>query len=260
VSTGVSTQFIPPGPEDFNLPPIIPGVDWFTKPVLVAALSVVVILWFFWGASHKAEIVPSKLQFAGELGYNFVRNSIARDAIGSQEYMKYVPYLCGLFFFILLNNVAATIPLIQFPTFSHVGWAYSAAILTWLIYNGVGIRKHGFLGYLRHQTMPPGVPWWLMPLMIPIEFISNIVVRPISLSLRLFANMFAGHILLLVFVLGGEYLVFHSGSIALGGVGILTFLMGFAIAGLELFVQAIQAYIFVVLTASYIGSAIAEDH
>jgi F-type H+-transporting ATPase subunit a len=260
VSTGVSTQFIPPGPEDFNLPPIIPGVDWFTKPVLVAALSVIVILWFFWGASHKAEIVPSKLQFAGELGYNFVRNSIARDAIGSQDYMKYVPYLCGLFFFILLNNVAATIPLIQFPTFSHVGWAYAAAILSWLIYNGVGIRKHGFLGYLRHQTMPAGVPWWLMPLMIPIEFISNILVRPVSLSLRLFANMFAGHILLLVFVLGGEYMVFETGNIALGGVGIITFLMGLAIAGLELFVQAIQAYIFVVLTAQYIGSAIAEDH
>jgi F-type H+-transporting ATPase subunit a len=260
VSAGVSTQFVPPGPEDFNLPPIIPGVDWFTKPVLVAALSVIVILWFFWGASHKAEIVPSKLQFAGELGYNFVRNSIARDAIGSHEYMKYVPYLCGLFYFILLNNVAATVPLIQFPTFSHVGWAYSAAILSWLIYNAVGIRKHGFLGYLKHQTMPAGVPLWLMPLMIPIEFISNILVRPVSLSLRLFANMFAGHILLLVFVLGGQYMVFESGNIALGGVGIITFLMGLAIAGLELFVQAIQAYIFVVLTAQYIGSAIAEDH
>ena len=203
---------------------------------------------------------PSKLQFAGELGYNFVRNSIARDAIGSQEYMKYVPYLCGLFFFILLNNVAATIPLIQFPTFSHVGWAYAAAILSWLIYNAVGIKKHGFLGYLKHQTMPAGVPWWLLWLMIPIEFISNILVRPVSLSLRLFANMFAGHILILVFVLGGEYMLFHSGNIALGGVGIITFLMGLAIAGLELFVQAIQAYIFVVLTASYIGSAIAEDH
>jgi F-type H+-transporting ATPase subunit a len=260
VSAGVSTQFVPPGPEDFNLPPIIPGVDWFTKPVLVAFLSVIVILWFFWAASRKAEIVPSKLQFVGELGYNFVRNSIARDAIGSHEYMKYVPYLCGLFYFILLNNVAATIPLIQFPTFSHIGWAYAAAIMTWLIYNGVGIQKHGFLGYLKHQTMPAGVPVWLMPLMIPIEFISNILVRPVSLSLRLFANMFAGHILILVFVLGGEYMLFHTGSILLGGVGIITFLMGLAIAGLELFVQAIQAYIFVVLTAQYIGSAIAEDH
>jgi F-type H+-transporting ATPase subunit a len=96
--------------------------------------------------------------------------------------------------------------------------------------------------------------------MIPIEFISNILVRPVSLSLRLFANMFAGHILILVFVLGGEYMLFHTGSILLGGVGIITFLMGLAIAGLELFVQAIQAYIFVVLTAQYIGSAIAEDH
>ncbi len=99
-----------------------------------------------------------------------------------------------------------------------------------------------------------------MPLMIPIEFISNILVRPISLSLRLFANMFAGHILLLVFVLGGEYMVLHSGSIAIGGVGIITLLMALAIAGLELFVQAIQAYIFVVLTAQYIGSAIADEH
>jgi F-type H+-transporting ATPase subunit a len=260
VIAGVSTEFNPPGPEDFTLPPIFSGVEWFTKPILVAALSVVVILWFFWASSRKAAVVPSKLQFAGELSYNFVRNSIARDTIGSQEHMKYVPYLLGLFFFILLNNVAATVPLIQFPTFSHIGWAYSAAILSWVIYNFVGIRKHGFLGYLRHQTMPAGVPLWLMPLMIPIEFISNILVRPVSLSLRLFANMFAGHILLLVFVLGGEYLIFEAGSIALGGVGIITLLMGLAIAGLELFVQVIQAYIFVVLSAQYIGSAIAEDH
>jgi F-type H+-transporting ATPase subunit a len=260
VSAGVSTEFIPPGPQNFDTPPIFNGVDWFTKPVLVAALSVIVIVWFFWGASRKAAIVPSKLQFAGEMGYNFVRNSIARDAIGSQQYMKYVPYLCGLFFFILLNNVAASIPLIQFPTFSHVGWAYAAAVMSWLIFNTVGIRKHGFFGYLKLQTMPAGVPLWLMPLMIPIEFISNILVRPVSLSLRLFANMFAGHILMLVFVLGGEYMVFESGNILIGGVGVLTFLMALPIAGLELFVQAIQAYIFVVLTAQYIGSAIADEH
>jgi F-type H+-transporting ATPase subunit a len=260
VIAGVSTEFIPPGPESFDLPPIFSGVEWFTKPILVATLSVIVIVWFFWGASRKAAIVPSKLQFAGELGYNFVRNSIARDAIGSQEHMKYVPYLCGLFFFILLNNVAASVPLIQFPTFSHVGWAYVAAVMSWVIYNAVGIRKHGAWGYFKHQTMPAGVPLWLMPLMIPIEFISNILVRPVSLSLRLFANMFAGHILLLVFVLGGEYMLLHSGSIAIGGVGIITLLMALAIAGLELFVQAIQAYIFVVLTAQYIGSAIADDH
>ena len=260
MTAGVPTEFIAPGPQSFDTPPIIDGLDWFTKPVLVAALSVVVIVWFYWGASRKAAIVPSRLQFAGELGYNFVRNSIARDAIGSAEFMKYVPYLCGLFYFILVNNVAATIPLVQFPTFSHAGWAYVAAMMTWVIYNGAGIRKHGVLGYLKLQTMPPGVPWWLLWLMIPIEFISNILVRPISLSLRLFANMFAGHILLLVFVLGGQYMVFESGKIALVGVGVITFVMGIAIAGLELFVQGIHAYIFVILTAQYIGSAIADEH
>jgi F-type H+-transporting ATPase subunit a len=260
VIAGVATEFTPPGPGDFNLPPIFEGVEWFTKPVLVATLSVLVIVLFFWAASRKAAVVPSRLQFSGELAYNFVRNSIARDAIGSQEYMKYVPYLVGLFFFIMMNNVAASIPLVQFPTFSHVGWAYAAAALSWIIFNTVGIRKHGFLGYLKHQTMPAGVPIWLMPLMIPIEFISNILVRPVSLSLRLFANMFAGHILLLVFVLGGEYMLLESGSIAIGGIGIVTLLMGLAIAGLELFVQLIQAYIFTVLTAQYIGSAIAEEH
>ena len=259
MAAGVTTEeFVPPGPKDFDLPGLF-GIDWLTKPVLVAALTVIVIAWFFLAASRKSAVVPGKLQFAGELGYNFVRNSIARDTIGSAEHMKYVPYLVALFFFILLNNVAATVPFIQFPTFSHIGWAYAAAILSWLIYNGVGIRKHGFLGYFKHQTMPAGVPVWLMPLMIPIEFISNILVRPVSLSLRLFANMFAGHILLLVFVLGGEHLLLHT-NVPLGGVGVITLLMGLAIAGLELFVQAIQAYIFVVLTAQYIGSAIAEEH
>ena len=258
---GVPTEeFVPPGPEDFELPPIFEGVEWFTKPVLVASLSVVVVIWFFWTASRRSAVVPGRLQFAGELAYNFVRNSIARDQIGSREHMKYVPYLAGVFFFILVNNVAASVPFVQFPTFSHVGWAYAIAAMSWLLYNAVGIRKHGFFGYFKHQTMPSGVPGWLMPLMIPIEFISNILVRPVSLSLRLFANMFAGHILLLVFVLGGEYMLLHSGSIVLGGIGVLTLLMGLAIAGLELFVQAIQAYIFTVLTAQYIGSAIAEEH
>jgi F-type H+-transporting ATPase subunit a len=260
VIAGVPTEFTPPGPESFDLPPIIDGVPWLTKPVLVAALSVIVIIWFFYGAARKSAVVPSKLQFTGELAYNFVRNSIARDAIGSQDYMKYVPYLCGLFFFVLLNNLAGSIPFIQFPTFSHAGWAYIAAIMSWVIYNVAGIRRHGAWGYFKLQTMPAGVPVWLMPLMIPIEFISNILVRPISLSLRLFANMFAGHLLLGVFVIGGEYLIFESGKILLGGVGIVTLIMGIAIAGLEVFVQAIQAYIFVVLTAQYIGSAIADEH
>ena len=82
-----------------------------------------------------------------------------------------------------------------------------------MIYNGVGIAKHGFFGYLKHTTLPSGVPGFMWPLIIPLEFVSNIIVRPVTLSLRLFANMFAGHLLVLVFVLGGEYLLLHAESI-----------------------------------------------
>ena len=132
--------------------------------------------------------------------------------------------------------------------------------LVWVVYNGVGIAKHGPLGYLKHTALPSGVPWFMWPLIIPLEFFSNIIVRPVTLSLRLFANMFAGHLLVLVFVLGGEYLLLHSDSIVNKVAGVVAWIFSMAIFGLEIFVQSLQAFIFTVLTAHYISSAAAEEH
>jgi F-type H+-transporting ATPase subunit a len=132
--------------------------------------------------------------------------------------------------------------------------------MVWVIYNGVGISKHGFFGYLRHTSLPSGVPAFMWPLIIPLEFVSNIIVRPITLSLRLFANMFAGHLLILVFILGGEYLLLHSSSIINKTAGVVSLIVSMAIFGLEIFVQSLQAFIFTVLTAQYISSAAAEEH
>ena len=86
-----------------------------------------------------------------------MRNGLARDIIGSRDFMRFTPYLAALFFFILTNNLFGTIPFIQFPTFSRAGMAYALAGLSWVIYNAVGIRKHGVLGYLKLQTVPSGV-------------------------------------------------------------------------------------------------------
>ena len=127
--------------------------------------------------------------------------------------------------------------------------------MVWVVYNGVGIAKHGFFGYLKPPRCPPGVPVFMWPLIIPLEFFSNIIVRPITLSLRLFANMFAGHLLVLVFVLGGEYLLLHSESIINKTAGVVALIFSMAIFGLEIFVQSLQAFIFTVLTAQYIASA-----
>src|SRR5690606_27037856 len=101
------------------------------------------------------------------------------------------------------------------------------ALVTWVIYNTVGVMKHGVVGYLKHETVPAGVPGWILPLLVPLEFLSNIIVRPITLALRLFATMFAGHLLLILFSLGAEYLLLHYSPQALGiTAGVFSALLG----------------------------------
>ncbi len=250
--------YTPPGVENFHLPSI-PGVPWLDKYMLQAIVSFFLIMGFWLVMSRKTALVPGKAQYIGEMAYMFVRNSIARDTIG-HDFRKWVPLLIALFSFVLVNNLWGVFPLTLLPTASHVGWAYGLAGLVWLIYNGIGIGKWGPIGYLKHATIPPGVPKWMWPIIIPLEFLSNIIVRPATLSLRLFANMFAGHLLVLVFVLGGEYLLLHSAPVFNKVAGVVSLLFSLVIFGLELFVQSLQAYIFTMLTAQYISSATAEEH
>ncbi|MBM7790552.1 F0F1 ATP synthase subunit A [Tenggerimyces flavus] len=249
--------FTPPGPSDFQLPALFLGV---TKPMILLVLAAALVAVFFVASSRRAAVVPGKMQYAGEMAYGFVRNSIARDVIGSHDFLKFVPYLVALFFFILVNNVFGLVPFIQFPTFSHVGFVYPLAILTWLVYNGVGIARKGFVGYLNHQTVPAGIKGPMLLLLIPLEFASNILVRPVTLALRLFANMFAGHMVIVLFALGGEYLLLHTDQILYKPVGIIAWVLMIVLSFLELLVQVLQAYIFTLLTANYISGALAEDH
>ena len=136
---------------------------------------------------------------------------------------------------------------------------YGLAGLSWVIYNAVGIKKHGFAGYMHLQCVPAGIKGPILLLLVPLEFMSNLVVRPITLALRLFANMFAGHLLLILFALGGEYLLVH-GSALVKPVGILAWLLFIAVAFLELLVQFLQAYVFTLLNAMYISGALADEH
>jgi F-type H+-transporting ATPase subunit a len=261
--------FTPPGPGDFNLPPLGPDNTFeflgqtmylgLTKPILQLVLAAVLVFWFFYAASKKRAMVPSKLQYVGEAGYGWVRNEIGRDIIGSHDFMRFVPYLVTLFFFILVNNFFGSIPFIQFPTLSRVGMVYALAGMSWVIYNAVGIKKHGFAGYAKLQTVPAGIHGPMLLLLVPLEFLSNIVVRPITLSLRLFANMLAGHLLILLFAVGGEYLLVH-GSMLVKPVGILAWLLFIAISFLEILIQFLQAYVFVLLNAMYIQGALADEH
>ncbi|MDP3969783.1 MAG: F0F1 ATP synthase subunit A [Nocardioides sp.] len=251
-------SFTPPGPADFNLPPVFGEV---TKPMILLTLSAVFIFVLTYAMARRAAIVPGRLQFAGEVVYGGVRNTIARDNIGSEHYMRFVPYLFSLFLFVLVNNYFGLIPLLQFPSFSRSGMAYGLALLSWLLYNGVGMWKHGFLGYLKHTCIPAGVSGLMLVIIVPLEFFSNILVRPVTLALRLFANMFAGHLLLILFALGGEYLLFEANASVMNIFGgVMSFVMFFGITVLELLVMFLQAYVFTLLTAMYVGGAVADEH
>lgn len=240
----------------FELGPLFAGV---TKPMLLALLSAVLILGFMVAAARRSAVVPGRLQFAGEAAYGFVRNSIARDQIGSEHFMKFVPYLFSLFLFIVVNNYFGIIPVVQFPTMGRIGYIIPLALASWLIFIGAGMWKHGVLGYLKHQTVPQGVPAWILVVLVPLEFISNIIVRPFTLTLRLFGNMFAGHILLALFATGAAYLISTGEPINVVG-GVLSFVLGILVSFLELIVMFLQAYVFTLLSSMYIGEAIADEH
>jgi F-type H+-transporting ATPase subunit a len=128
-----------------------------------------------------------------------------------------------------------------------------------VVYNGVGIKRHGFIGYLKHTCIIDAAPWWLRyTILVVIEFVSNIIVRPITLTVRLSANFIAGHFLLAI-VFAGTYF-FVTNGVATWPLAAVTFPLAVVLVGFEVFVAILQAFIFSILSASYIGQALAEEH
>jgi F-type H+-transporting ATPase subunit a len=250
-------EFQPPGVGDFFLPPIFGSV---TKPMVLVVLSVIIIAAFFLIAARNLKVVPGKFQFLAEGIYDFSRNGITREQIGAKEFRPYVPLILTLFTFVLVNNIFGIIPIIQFPTFSHIGFPLALSVLVvYPVYHISGIRKYGIGGYLKKELFPPGIPKPIYFLLTPIEIFTKFFMNPITLAIRVFAAMFAGHLILLVFTIGGEYLLLEASG-WLKPASAVAFAMAIAMTFLEAFIQVIQAYIFALLSAGYIGTALAADH
>jgi F-type H+-transporting ATPase subunit a len=242
--------------DAFAFGPIFHIGPWgVTKPELIMALCVLVIVGFFWAAFSKPKLVPRGVQNIGELGVLFVRDQILRPMIGKRG-DGYLPYLVTLFFFIWIMNLMEIIPAAQFPVPARIGFVWVLVAITWLTYMSVGIRAKGPIGFFA-KMIPPGVPWWILWLLAPIIWLSDIFVRPFTLGVRLFANMFAGHLLLLVFYLSTWYFVSASFGLvyAAGSLAMVVILTGF-----EMLIQFLQAFIFTMLTAFYIGDSIETAH
>lgn len=254
-----SSEFHSPGPADFELPPLFGEGTFFTKPMLIIVLGTVAVGAFYYFAARRQSLVPGKLQFAGEGIYGFVRNQIANDAIG-REGIKYVPYLATLFSFIAVLNISGIIPVLQFPATAKIAIPLFLAVISWVIYNYVGIKRQGFAGYFKGMMFPPGVPKAIYPLLAPLELFSTFIVRPFTLTLRLTFNMFAGHLVLLLTILGGEYLITEMQGVVGFAAGGVSLLFSIVLTFFEGFVQLLQAYVFTLLSAIYIGGALTHEH
>jgi F-type H+-transporting ATPase subunit a len=255
-------QFHPPTTKDFVWDCWGPSLNIFGLELCLNFITFLVLLGFllflafFFFALRKPRTVPGKMQSLAEVGISFVRENIAVQMIG-QEADKFMPLLATLFFAIFFWNIFEVVPGINFSSNSRIAFPLVMAIIAWVTYNGVGIARKGFGGYMKHVLLPPGAPAWLYPLLVPIEFITQIIIRPITLSVRLWANFLAGHFLLAVFFLG-TIAMLQGGFTAIFAP--FSFAIAVALVGFEIFVSGLQAFIFAILTASYIGGAMAEEH
>jgi F-type H+-transporting ATPase subunit a len=234
------------------------GAFAVTRSSIVMLLSVVLISAALLAVTKRLAVVPGKGQFITEGLYGFVRNGVARDVIGSRDFLRFVPLLFTMFVLILVNNLFGVIPPVQFPTMSRIGFPVALTLVTFAVYHLVGIRKKGLGGYFA-GLLPAGLPGWIKPFMFFLELITFFVTRPLTLAMRLFANMFAGHMLLLVFILGGEYMLLHGEGIV-PAASFASFLLGIVMTFFEILVQFLQAYVFVLLSAFYIAGSLADEH
>jgi len=223
------------------------GIDAsFTNSALFMVIAAAVITLFTLYAMRRRALVPTRMQSVAELSYEFVANMV-RDNVGTDG-MKYFPFIFTLFMFVLALNMLGMLPY-SFTVTSHIIVTFALAAFVFLGVTAIGFIKHGvkFLKFF----VPSGVPAVMLPLLVVIEVISYLT-RPLSLSVRLFANMMAGHTMLKVF---GAFVVALG---VIGGIAPLAFMVAFT--GLEILVAFLQAYVFAILTSIYLNDALHMHH
>ncbi|GAB2967234.1 F0F1 ATP synthase subunit A [Actinotalea caeni] len=226
----------------------------FVRLIVTGAL-----LLLLWLAVRKAKLVPGRGQSAVEMALDFVRVQIVEQTLGKERAKPFVGMFTVIFFTILAMNLAGVVPFLNIAGTSRMGLPALLAIWVFITYLVVGSRTHGVGRYLKNSLVPSGVPWPMLILLIPIEALQVFVIRPVTLALRLVANMMAGHIMLVLCFVGTHTLFLYADAV-LKPLGALTFAAGIAITLFEVFVAGLQAFIFTLLSAVYLNFALDDGH
>ena len=250
-----------------EFPPISHLIEWpnfwiedgpfaFNKVALGFLFSMAITVALFMLAGRRSSLVPAGLQNAAEASVDFIRNGVVLQTMGP-EGLVWTPFLLSLFMFIFFNNILGILPGWQMPGNARMAMPMFLALVVWIVFNVVGVVKQGPLHYLKSSLFPPGVPKPLYLLVTPIELVSVFLVRPFSLAVRLFANLLAGHILLVTFGVLSAALWVKAPALVVLPLPVVVLIL---LTGFELMVAFLQAYIFTILTAVYIGGAMHPDH
>ena len=254
-ATLIAFEF-PPINELLRWRDVVPGLN---KVGLIAIASALIGTLIFLSAARKdPKVAPKGTRNLAEVIVEFIENNIIMQTMG-RDGLGWTPFLLTLFLFVYLCNVPGIIPFIQMPATARMAIPMFLAVLVWVVFNAQGIRHQGPIGYFKNLMFPPGVPKALYILITPIELISTLIIRPFSLAVRLFANMLAGHLLLVIFALLSEAL-FQARDRILIPIGIFPFFMLVFLTGFEVLVAFLQAYIFTILAAVYIAGAVHPEH
>ena len=245
-----------------NFPPIGELVDWkhfggipgLNKTSLLVVVAALLTLGLFVAAGRKRALVPTGVQNVVESVVEFVTDGIILETMGP-EGLSYLPLLVTMFCFIFFCNIFEVIPVIQMPVNARMALPFFMTAIVFFIYHYLGFRHQGFFGYFKSMLFPPGVPKALYALVSPIEFLTYFFTRPLSLAVRLFANMLAGHLLLATFAIltAALFTATYIGAVIPGALLV-------ALYGFEVLVSVLQAFIFTILTAVYIGGALHPEH
>lgn len=257
---GGSGGFEAPTTDEF-FPPQIFGVGTFWGPTrinLIALVMTLVLVGFFWAAFRKPSIVPSKVQSLGEMAVDLVQTQVVEQILGTRG-RAYLPLLTTIFWMVMAFNLAGIMPFLNIAATSVIAVPLLLAVVAYVVFNGSGIKEHGLGKYLKMNLLPPGLPAPIYLLVTPIEFVSTFVLRPVTLTIRLLANMVSGHLLLVLFFGATSYFLFEAQGL-LKAVSVASYAMGFVFTLFELLVAFLQALIFTLLTAIYINGAISHEH
>jgi F-type H+-transporting ATPase subunit a len=244
-----------------EFPPINEVIRWqdlfptFNKVAIIACLASLIGIGIFLIAGRKDPMVaPTGVRNVAETGVEFIEDQIVMQTMG-RDGLGWTPFLLTLFIFIYLCNLPGIIPIFQMPATARMALPLFLAVIVWVVYLVVGF-KHNGVRYITEMAWPRNVPVFLRPLVGVIELMSNILLRPFALAVRLFANMLAGHMLLVTFALLSNAMLFaETKQLMLKPMTILPFFMLLFVTAFEVLVGFLQAYIFTILTAVYIDAS-----